>query len=73
MSGVIDKNGQQWEHCNHCGVFTEIERLTTGYSPKWPKYPWVDLCLNCNSRLRATEDIMRTKMIKAVDNAFKEA
>jgi hypothetical protein len=27
MSGVIDKNGQQWERCNRCAGFVEIESL----------------------------------------------
>jgi hypothetical protein len=51
MSGVIDDNGQQWEHCCHCGNFTKIQDLVTGYSPKWPNYPWVDMCKNCKSRI----------------------
>jgi hypothetical protein len=27
MSGVIDRDGQQWEHCNECGKFVRIEYL----------------------------------------------
>src|SRR5438309_6822465 len=27
MSGVIDKDGQQWEHCNGCDEFVKIEDL----------------------------------------------
>ena len=56
MSGVIDKDGQQWEHCCHCGVFIEIEKLVIGYSPKWPKTAWVDLCPTCKSQLKRLED-----------------
>jgi len=52
MSGIIDDEGQQWEHCCHCGNFTRIQDLVTGYSPKWPDYPWVDLCKNCKSKLK---------------------
>lgn len=47
MSGVVDSTGQQWEHCNHCGDFVEIEKLKTGYSTRWPAHDWVDLCKAC--------------------------
>ena len=47
MAGVIDDNGQQWEHCNHCSKYVRIQNLKTGYSPKWPEHKWVDLCPEC--------------------------
>jgi hypothetical protein len=47
MSGIIDSTGQQWEHCNHCGDFVEIQKLKTGWSSKWPDYEFVDLCVKC--------------------------
>jgi hypothetical protein len=47
MSGVIDKTGQQWEHCCQCGDFTKLEELHYAYSPAWPKYMAVDLCDAC--------------------------
>ena len=27
MSGVVDKNGQQWERCDECGDWVPIEEL----------------------------------------------
>jgi hypothetical protein len=47
MSGVVDKTGQQWEHCCQCGEFVEIQKLLYGPSPKWPEYDNVDLCPKC--------------------------
>lgn len=52
MAGVIDARGQ-WEHCNHCGKMVRIETLVSGYSPKWPDFPTVDLCLKCARKTEA--------------------
>jgi hypothetical protein len=51
MSGVI-VDGQQWEHCCHCGEFIRIQDLTVGFSPKWPDYEDVDLCYKCAEELK---------------------
>ncbi len=46
MSGVIDERGQQWEHCNGCGLFTRLEAL--GYEPPSTQFTCGrDLCLAC--------------------------
>ena len=46
MSGVIDDNGQQWEHCNDCGDFVEIELLA--YEAPTEEYLYGrDLCPKC--------------------------
>ena len=60
MSGVIDKNGQQWEHCNCCGKWVEFENLEYDIpnpeaQKKYasPECPWIsdgqklDLCESC--------------------------
>lgn len=65
MSGVIDEHGQQWEHCNHCNKFIEIEKLLTGYSPKWPNYEWVDLCPTCKA------DLMQSQLVRVINAAFR--
>ena len=46
MSGVIDKNGQQWECCSECGEYVRFETLY--YSPT-KSYPdrRVDACSKC--------------------------
>jgi len=56
MSGVIDKSGQQWEHCCHCGEFVKFEELMVGYSPKWPNHAYVDLCPKCYGDLNPIYD-----------------
>lgn len=57
MSGVIDEDGTQWEHCNGCtgegtedfserGKWVRIEDLT--YEKPSEKYPYGrDLCFDC--------------------------
>lgn len=55
MSGVIDNNGQQWEHCCQCGQFVRFEALRYAHlrkdlDPKWPEYghhTMLDLCEHC--------------------------
>ena len=46
MSGVIDKSGQQWEHCNECGKFVRIQWLR--YEKPSIQFPCGrDLCRDC--------------------------
>ena len=42
MSGVLDENGQQWEHCNVCGEFRRIGDL--GHIPGV-----CDICMECTN------------------------
>lgn len=52
MSGVIDGNGQQWEHCNGCGEFIKIQHL--GYlKPTGRLDCGADLCIDCANTLLA--------------------
>jgi hypothetical protein len=46
MSGVIDDNGQQWERCNGCVAFVEIETLAYEQPSEEFEYGR-DLCENC--------------------------
>jgi hypothetical protein len=47
MSGVIDDNGQQWEHCNSCGEFKRFPE-NLGYEPPTPQYQYGRmLCIKC--------------------------
>ncbi len=46
MSGVIDDNGQQWEHCNACYKYVRIDRLM--YEPPSSEHEYGrDLCPQC--------------------------
>jgi len=46
MSGVIDEDGQQWEHCNGCTRFVRIEDL--GYEQPTARFKYGrDLCPDC--------------------------
>lgn len=46
MSGIIDTNGQQWEHCYCCGKFIKIQSL--GYEKPTTANPHGrDLCVDC--------------------------
>lgn len=46
MAGVIDSDGQQWERCNGCTEFVEIERLK--YEPPSDEFKYGrDLCPDC--------------------------
>lgn len=56
MSGVIDPDGTQWEHCNCCGKFVKIDNL--GYqkpSAKWPHGR--DLCVKCVDTLIQSREV----------------
>jgi hypothetical protein len=52
MSGVIDDTGQQWEHCNACNAWVQLEELYwqrcgKGH-PLWFLAPHGrDLCIIC--------------------------
>ena len=46
MSGVIDGNGQQWEHCGVCQEFVRIQDLL--YEEPSTQFPHgLDICENC--------------------------
>ena len=46
MCGVIDSDGQQWEHCNQCGKWVKIQNLK--YEKPTPENPYGrDLCSRC--------------------------
>jgi hypothetical protein len=48
VSGVLDKNGVQWEHCSVCGGWVDLDKLHYAPHPKYPNYPkGVDLCDSC--------------------------
>lgn len=48
MSGVIDGNGVQWEHCSLCGKSVRLDDL--GYVPPHRGYPYgQDICLECTN------------------------
>lgn len=52
MSGVIDEDGQQWEHCNGCTKFIRIEDLL--YEQPTMKYRYGrDLCPPCRELSKA--------------------
>lgn len=64
MSGVIDQNGVQWEHCSHCTDFIRIERL--GYVKPCSKFPdGADICANCVSHLLRLEAIKFNSIVPA--------
>jgi hypothetical protein len=46
MSGVVDKNGVQWERCNGCAGWVNINQLR--YEKPSEKYQYGrDLCPRC--------------------------
>ena len=50
MSGVIDENGTQWEHCNLCGEFVKLPEL--GYEKPTKRWPYGRMvCIQCVPRL----------------------
>lgn len=69
MSGVIDTNGQQWEHCNRCGKLERMQLLN--YEPGTPeliarlgeshKYGW-DLCDTCQPLAHVEAAMYRMKL-----------
>ena len=46
MSGVIDSNGQQWEHCHTCNDFVRFPQ-DLGYTKDWKEH----LCIKCVNKL----------------------
>lgn len=56
MCGVIDENGVQWERCNVCSNWTDIDSL--GYEPPSKKYEHGrDICLDCTNKHHDIESI----------------
>lgn len=54
MSGIIDNNGIQWEHCNVCGASTELSNL--GYLPPNKNYAHgLDICIKCVNTLSQSD------------------
>jgi hypothetical protein len=50
MSGVVDENGQQWEHCYTCDKFVRFPQdlgYTAGYA--------AHICLQCTNALPQDE------------------
>lgn len=47
MSGVILEDGTQYERCNQCEEYVEIQALHYSASPKWPEHEKVDVCPKC--------------------------
>ena len=51
MAGIIDENGQQWEHCNVCGDFVKIRDLLYEEPSEEYKYGR-DVCSECWEKLK---------------------
>ena len=46
MSGIIDDAGVQWEHCNICTKFVQLDRL--GFEHPSPDYQYGRMvCIKC--------------------------
>lgn len=59
MSGVIDDNGVQWEHCNECGKWVRYHHLKYEPPSRDHKYGR-DLCPECYQKfLDAAEEQYR--------------
>ena len=64
MSGVIDENGVQWEHCNICGNMVKLEDL--GFIPTWKTHSHgVDVCVKCVDKLIKERKIAFNKVVPA--------
>ena len=60
MSGIVDKKGQQWEHCMVCSKWVKIQNL--GYEPPTETYPCGrDICLACTNKHPKIESIEPAK------------
>ena len=60
MSGVIDENGIQWEHCNCCSKFARLDNL--GYEPPTTEFKHGrDICLACTNKHPNIESIEPAK------------
>jgi hypothetical protein len=82
MSGVIDDDGQQWERCNGCGGFVEIETLA--YEKPSAEFEYGrDLCVDCvfdlkrGNTVRMQARLSRNKAEKkrvaeALENSIEE-
>jgi hypothetical protein len=64
MSGVIDKSGQQWEHCSQCEQWVKFQNLRFDYSPRWPDHDKVDLCPKCDDNNAATRFLEQVTGVK---------
>jgi len=70
MSGVIDENGVQWEHCNSCNIFVEIDNLC--YAPSNPDF-WeygLDLCHMCADILAEYGDDAGVDIIRHIQDTY---
>jgi hypothetical protein len=47
MSGVVDDDGQQWEHCNGCGKFFRFPQNLGYEKPTAAHSSGRDLCVKC--------------------------
>jgi hypothetical protein len=56
MSGVIDGNGQQWEHCGCCNTFIRFPQ-NLGYEKPTKRWKYGrDICVKCVDKgIRAGE------------------
>lgn len=60
MSGVIDNNEVQWEHCSLCTKWVRIENL--GYEPPSAEHSCGrDICLACTNKHPNIESIQPAK------------
>jgi len=57
MSGIIDNNGVQWEHCTVCGTMVRLDDL--GYEPPSEQHKHGrDICLSCTNQHDDIESIV---------------
>ncbi len=63
MSGVVDKNGQQWERCNRCGRWVQFQLLH--YEQPSEKYEFGrDLCPTCDKVLTTPNPSLRNRWLQ---------
>lgn len=71
MSGVIDENGVQWEHCNVCGGWVNIDDL--GYLRPDEDYKYgLDICGTCHDIYDANPEWIK-HIRKTVQNTWEVA
>jgi hypothetical protein len=59
MCGIIDLDGTQWERCNGCGEFVEIDNLK--YKEPSPAHPYgLDLCGKCFKKQEALHESIKS-------------
>jgi hypothetical protein len=60
MSGVLDEDGTQWEHCNRCGTWVRIQDLV--YEKPTVKYTYGrDLCSQCSKVTKTANPSLRNR------------